>query len=64
MTVNLGGVHVFSEKAAFSNGATVFSGQLTVFCLHTVNRPPVVLLGSIEYLSASFEKSPPAFSWW
>ena len=52
----------FSENATFSKGATVFSGQVTVFSLHTVKRPPVVLLESVEYFRASFEKSPPVFS--
>ena len=54
---------VFSEKAVFSNGATVFSWQVTVRSLQTVSRPPLDLLGSIESLSASFEKSAPCFSW-
>src|SRR5436305_12396677 len=52
---------LLSENAAASNAATVLM-QLTACCLQTVRRPPLVLLGSIEYLSASFEKSPPAFS--
>src|SRR5436305_13581433 len=52
---------VFNANAAASNGATVLM-QLVACSLQMVRRPPLVLLGSIEYLSASFAKSAPPFS--